>query len=335
MTQYYRPIVQTDAARPAGAVPLAGHPDLWFSTVERITRCAPSELMAVADIPAEMLHRLCAARADVAGLDMTAPTIMGVLNTTPDSFSDGGQFDAAKDAMARAQAMIHEGAGLLDIGGESTRPGAALVDIDTEIARTEPVIRALRGAGVSVPISIDTRKAEVARAALRAGATLINDVSALSFDGDMAQVVADADAPICLMHAQGDPKTMQHAPRYDTVLLDVYDHLAQRIAQAQAAGIKPERIIIDPGIGFGKTQAHNLTLIQNLSLFHGLGCPILLGVSRKGFIGKIGNQPDAGKRGPGSLALALNGLMQGVQIVRTHDIEVHAQGFALWRSVNS
>lgn len=330
MQDYFRPIAQTDAHRPMGALSLAGGADVWFTQVEHVRRDGTRALLPAVELPDTLASRLTAPRAL-----FVEPTLMGVLNTTPDSFSDGGRFAATPSAVAYAQAMVSEGAGILDIGGESTRPGAAFVPAEEEIARVVPVISAIRAAGIKVPISVDTRKADVAQAALEAGATMLNDVSALSFDAGMAEVAARSGAPICLMHAQGDPKTMQDAPHYDNVVLDVYDHLADRIAVAEAAGIARDKIIIDPGIGFGKTQAHNLALIQNICLFHGLGCTLLLGVSRKRFIGTIGKQPQADLRGPGSLAVAIKGLMQGVQITRAHDIEMHAQGFALWRAVNT
>lgn len=335
MTDHFRPIAQTDLSRPDTAMPLAGSDRIWFSHAERLHRGKPAQTVPVADIPSDLLMRLTAPRADVAGLDMSAPKLMGVLNTTPDSFSDGGRFTTTEAAVIHAQRMVNEGADILDIGGESTRPGAAFVPVDEEIARTAPVITALKAARITTPVSIDTRKAAVAQAALQAGAGLLNDVSALSFDAQMAETAAQSGAPICLMHAQGDPKTMQDQPSYDNVLLDVYDYLAAQVAKAEQAGLTRNNIIVDPGIGFGKTAQHNLALIRGLSLFHGLGCPILLGVSRKRFIGSIGNQPQADKRAPGSIAIALQGLMQGVQIIRAHDIEEHAQAFALWHAVNN
>ncbi len=331
MSRYFRPIVQTDLARPDGAQPLAGSARLWFDRVEVISRAEPSHLISADAVPDAVLARLTAPRPPISGLDMGAPKLMGVLNTTPDSFSDGGRYTELDTARSHALAMVEAGADILDVGGESTRPGAAFVPAEEEIARTVPVIEALRD--LRIPISIDTRKAAVAQAALDAGAAMLNDVSALSFDADMARVAAEAARPICLMHAQGDPKTMQDSPHYGDVLLDVYDYLAERVQLAEAAGIARERIILDPGIGFGKTAAHNLRLIGGLSLFHALGCPILLGVSRKRFIGTIGNQPQADLRGPGSVAVALHGLAQGVQIIRAHDMEPHAQAFALWRAV--
>ena len=251
---------------------------------------------------------------------------MGIVNATPDSFSDGGSYDGA----GHARQLADEGAEILDIGGESTRPGALEVPVVEEIARVAPVIAAAHGLAA---ISVDTRKAAVARAALAAGAGMVNDVSGLDFDPALAGVVADAGVAICLMHAQGIPETMQDNPSYGDVLLDVYDALAERIARAASAGIPRDRIVIDPGIGFGKTQAHNLAILQRISLFHGLGCPVLLGVSRKRFIGSIGDAPKATDRFAGTLAVTLAGVAQGIQIHRVHDVAQTRQGIALWRAV--
>lgn len=329
---YYRPIAMTDAARPAGALPLAGG-WCWFDRVEVLARDGARGLIAATDLPADVAQRLSAPRAALAGLDFTAPRIMGILNVTPDSFSDGGRFDRPGAALAQARALLAAGADILDIGGESTRPGAATVPVADEIARTAPVIAALRQAGHRAPVSIDTRKADVARAALAAGADLVNDVAAMGYDPSMAGLLVETGAPVCLMHTQGTPEVMQNDPRYDDVLLDVYDHLADRIAVAEAAGIDRARIVVDPGIGFGKTVQHNLALIRGLSLFHGLGCVVLLGLSRKRFIGAIGGAEAADARLPGTLALTQIGLAQGVQIHRVHDVAEIAQGLALWRAV--
>jgi len=329
MTTYYRPIAMQDAVRPPEAVPLAGG-WCWFSQAEKLSRSGSEGLVPARSLPTEVLKRLTSPRTGIAGLPMDTPRLMGILNVTPDSFSDGGKFAAPDVALAQALKMVDDGADVLDIGGESTRPGADFVPAQAEIARTAPVIKALCRQ-IATPISIDTRKAAVARAAKDAGARLLNDVSALSFDSDMVR--AAETTPVCLMHAQGDPKTMQKNPSYDNVLLDVYDYLADRIVFAENAGLKRSQIIIDPGIGFGKTADHNLQLIRNLSLFHGLGCPILLGASRKRFIGTIGAAPDATDRAPGSIAIALAGVKQGVQITRVHDIMETRQAFSLWQSV--
>ncbi|RYH02441.1 dihydropteroate synthase [Salipiger sp. IMCC34102] len=258
---------------------------------------------------------------------------MGILNVTPDSFSDGGRLDGVAAAMARGQAMVAEGADILDIGGESTRPGAVLVPVDEEISRTAPVIRALRAAGVTAPISIDTRKAAVARAALEAGADMVNDVTALRFDADMAAVVAEAGCPVCLMHSKGDPETMQNAPAYADVTTEVLAHLRAAIARAEAAGIARDRIVVDPGIGFGKTQEHNLALLRELARFGDLGLPILLGASRKRFIGTITGVEVAADRLAGSLAVALHGARLGARILRVHDVRETKEALAMWCAI--
>ncbi|KAF0113649.1 MAG: dihydropteroate synthase [Rhodobacteraceae bacterium] len=331
--EYFRPIAMTDPARPAGAFALAGG-WCWFDRVEVLSRAAPSRLIPASEVPASVLHRLTAPRPAFAGLGMDRPRLMGILNVTPDSFSDGGKFLGADAAVAQARAMA-VGAEIIDIGGESTRPGAVEVPVAEEIARTAPVIRALREGGLMAPISIDTRKAPVAEAALRAGATIVNDVSAFDFDPALGPLAAGTGALVVLMHAQGVPKTMQDDPRYGDVLLDVYDALAARLARAEALGIARARIALDPGIGFGKTQAHNLTLLRGLSLLHGLGCPILLGTSRKRFIGAIGRADAPDARAPGSIATALSGVAQGAQIIRIHDVAETRQALRLWKSLNT
>ncbi|MEK6205581.1 MAG: dihydropteroate synthase, partial [Amylibacter sp.] len=247
---YYRPIVQSDACRPNAAVPLvAGR--LWFTHVEKIVRGSVSVVVAASDVPLDVIANLTAARARFCGVDMQRPSIMGILNATPDSFSDGGTHYAQSDAVSGALAMIRNGADIIDIGGESTRPGADFIPANEEIRRTAPIIEALIVVGIDAPISIDTRKAKVAKAAFDAGAQVFNDVTALTFDADSLAVAADMSASVCIMHASGDPKTMQDNPEYENVLLDVYDYLEERIAACVAAGILRDRIMIDPGIGFG------------------------------------------------------------------------------------
>ncbi len=328
---YYRPLVRHGETRPEGALPLAGG-SLWFSEVELLSREAPPRIVPVGLVPAEERHRLTFRRAAIAGLDMTRPRIMGILNVTPDSFSDGGRNTGLEVGVAAAQRMISEGADIIDIGGESTRPGATFVAEEEEILRTAPVIAAIRAAS-SVPISIDTRKAPVAMEALDVGAQLINDVSGFTFDAALAPLAAQAGAPVCVMHSQGDPETMQKDPKYGNVLLDVYDFLSEQVDRLEATGILRDQIVVDPGIGFGKTQAHNLALLKGLSLFHGLGCPILLGVSRKRFIGDIGQEPQADRRAPGSIAVALAGVAKGVQMLRVHDVAETAQALRLWQAI--
>ena len=318
MSEYFRPIPCE-----TGRWPLAGG-WLRFSQFELLRRGAAPQIVDAA--PPEVLAALTAPRAPLLGLNMDRPRIMGIVNATPDSFSDGGSYDGAE----QARLLAAEGAEILDIGGESTRPGAQEIPVEAEIARIAPVIAASRGlAGISV----DTRKATVAQAAIAAGAGMVNDVSGFDFDPGMAGLLAEAGLPVCLMHAQGIPETMQDDPRYGDVQLDVYDALAQRIARAEAAGICRTRIVIDPGIGFGKTQAHNLAILRRISVYHGLGCAVLLGVSRKRFIGAIGGAEAAAERGPGTLAVTLAGVAQGIQIHRVHDAAQTRQALALWRAV--
>ena len=336
MTQraYYRPIPDPQGGR----WPLAGG---WtrFSRLELLARDAAPRI--VDEAPDDVMAALTAPRAPLLGLALDRPRLMGIVNVTPDSFSDGGRHDTAPAAISHGQALSRAGADLIDIGGESTRPGAAEVGVAAEIARVVPVIVGLPGTRRSV----DTRKADVARAAVAAGAGFVNDVSGLDFDPGMAAEVARSGAAICLMHAQGLPATMQDDPRYGDVLLDVYDALAARIARAVAAGIPRDRIVVDPGIGFGKTQAHNLAILRRISVYHGLGCGVLLGLSRKRFIGTLGAVGSAGGTGatdaevpadardPGTLALTLAAVAQGIQIHRVHDVAGARQGLALWRAI--
>jgi dihydropteroate synthase len=316
MTKYYRAIPMTDPARPARALPIAGG-WCWFDRIEVLSRGASAEIIPASKVPQSVLHAIASPRADIAGLSMAAPQVMGILNVTPDSFSDGGRYIEPASALSQAQSMIREGATIIDVGGESTRPGAAVVPVEEETTRVAQVVDTLAKGGVCV--SIDTRKATVAAKAAELGAKILNDVSAMSYDPAMADVAAKTGLPICLMHAQGTPETMQADPRYDDVVLDVYDYLAERIEVALAAGIKRSQIIVDPGIGFGKTLQHNLALLRRMSIFHSLGCPILLGASRKRFIGEISGAQDAAERMAGSVSVALDGVRQGVQIVRVHD----------------
>jgi dihydropteroate synthase len=329
--EYFRPIAMTDAARPANAFTLAGG-WCWFDQVEVLSRGADPWLIPAEDCPDDVMRRLTAPRAEFAGLSMDRPRLMGILNVTPDSFSDGGSFSSI-DAATKHGRQLARSAEIVDIGGESTRPGAQEVPVATEIARTAPVIEGLRAGGMRGPISIDTRKAMVAITAIRAGASVVNDVSGLEFDPALGPLVAKEGVQLVLMHAQGLPLTMQDDPSYADVLLDVYDDLARRIARAEALGIPRAMIAVDPGIGFGKTAAHNLALVRRLSLLHGLGCPILLGASRKRFIGSIGKAEAPAARMPGSLAVALAGFAQGAQITRVHDVVETRQALRLWQAV--
>ncbi|WP_156679571.1 dihydropteroate synthase [Sphingomonas profundi] len=352
---YLRPTAFVDA--PFGldgrAMRLAGGL-IWFSAVEAIVVAGAARVAAdlvPVDRLDDLLDRLPAPQRAAAGqtlarivaprpaltlgartVRLDQPQVMAILNMTPDSFSDGGRFaDDPEGAAATAVAMAAEGAAIIDVGGESTRPRAATVWEGDEIARTVPVIGRLARSGTAV--SIDTRKAAVMEAALAAGAHLVNDVSALLHDERAAAVVAAAGCPVVLMHHQGTPQTMQDAPAYGDALIEVYDWLERRIAAAVAAGIDRSRILVDPGIGFGKAVRHSLALLNGLSLFHGLGCPIVLGASRKRVIGALSHEAPVEKRLGGSVALALAGAMQGVQMLRVHDVVETVQAIRVWRGL--
>ncbi|MBN8809590.1 MAG: dihydropteroate synthase [Sphingomonas sp.] len=256
------------------------------------------------------------------------PQVAGILNVTPDSFSDGGK---GGDPVSAGVAMAAAGAALIDVGGESTRPGAAIVWEGDEIARVEPVVRGLATAGTLV--SIDTRKAAVMETALAAGAAIVNDVAALLWDERALEVVAKAGCPVVLMHSPQPAKGPHDGGVYDNVLTDVFDWLEARIAAVVAGGVDRARIIVDPGIGFGKSLQDNLALLNGLALFHGLGCPIMLGASRKRMIGALSNEAPVGERLAGSLALALKGAEAGVQLLRVHDVTETMQALRVWRGL--
>ena len=259
------------------------------------------------------------------------PQVMGIINVTPDSFSDGGQFAEAGSAAAAGAQMSAAGAAIIDVGGESTRPGAKPVWDGDEIERIAPVIRQLAGGGAAV--SADTRKADVMTAALTAGARMINDVSALTYDDRSPGVIAAAGIPIVLMHHKGAPETMQDDPRYEDVLVEVYLWLEDRIRAAEEAGIARHDILVDVGFGFGKKLAHNLELMNGLALFHALGCPLVVGASRKRTIGALSGEAPVDARLGGSLAFALKAAEQGVQVIRAHDVFETVQALKVWRGL--
>lgn len=325
-----------------GGIPLAGGP-LAFMALEIIERhgdgvqrrvCSLSEFferdwgrqtLAAADL----FEAARMPRGRICGLPMNRPRIMGIVNVTPDSFSDGGSFDGVQAAVDHALALVEEGAEILDIGGESTRPGSETVPVDEELKRVLPVLEALRPKTEAL-ISVDTRKGRVMHMAAEAGADIINDVSALTYDPDALGIAADTGLPLMLMHAQGDPKTMNDDPQYGDVVLDVFDFLERRILACEAAGIPREKLIVDPGIGFGKHLHHNVAVLSAMSLYHTLGVPILLGASRKKLIGQLCNVDDPKARVPGSIAAALSSVAQGVQIVRVHDVAATKQALSVW-----
>ncbi len=263
--------------------------------------------------------------------DLSRPLVMGIVNVTPDSFSDGGHHASTVAAIAHARQLIADGADLLDIGGESTRPGAATVCEQQELDRVLPVIEGLRD--ISVPISIDTYKPAVMRAAIRAGAVMVNDVNALQAEGTL-QVLAQSDVAVCLMHKQGTPQTMQQRPAYQNVMDEVMMFLQERIAAAETAGIARERLVIDPGFGFGKTVEHNLDLLRGLESFRVLGLPVLAGLSRKSMLGAITGR-GVDERLAASVAAALIAVQRGAAIVRVHDVRETVDALKIWEAINT
>ena len=319
------------------ALPLAGGPIAFTAAVliEGTPQKSTRRLLAAPALKESrdaalkaVLKCVTVKRPAFAGIKLDAPVLMGIVNVTPDSFSDGGLYDTTDGAITHAAELTAAGAAIVDIGGESTRPGSDTVDEEDERDRIVPVLKGLKG--IDAVISIDTRKASVAKAAAKAGAAILNDVSALTYDPESLAVAAKGKLAVVLMHAQGEPKTMQDDPRYDDVVLEVFDYLEARIEAARAAGIPPARIAADPGLGFGKTLAHNLKLLASLSLFHGLGVPLLVGASRKRFIGGLGQGRDPRAREPGSHAAAIASAAQGVQILRVHDVAGTSQALAVW-----
>jgi dihydropteroate synthase len=344
-TLYLRPIgflygPPGDAAVEDGlALPLAGGP-IAFTTAVLIEGDAANSRRRLftahalkeardSDLGA-VLKRVTAPRPPFAGLELDRPVFMGIVNVTPDSFSDGGLYDTTEGAVTQAATLAAAGAAIVDIGGESTRPGADAVERSEELQRVVPVLEEL--SGLQAVISIDTRKSEVARAAAKEGAKILNDVSALTYDPQCLKAAVEIGLSVVLMHAQGEPKTMQENPTYDDVVLEVFDYLEERIEACVDAGIDRSRIAADPGLGFGKTLAHNLRLLANLSLFHSLGVPLLVGASRKRFIGSVSQDGAPRTREPGSQAAAIASAAQGVQILRVHDVAGSRQALEVWRA---
>jgi dihydropteroate synthase len=340
---YYRPLglcYGPDAAKLVSqcrAGLLGGNTNIAFTLVERIFRdggTVTREIVPYTDVTdVEAVKLITVSRGAFAGLSMANPIVMGIVNVTPDSFSDGGQHGNADAGAAHGLQLAEEGAHILDVGGESTRPGSETVPVDEEMSRVIPAIERLSQAGHVV--SVDTRKSQVMRAAAKAGAAIINDVSALRYDPESLKTIAELGCPIILMHAQGDPRTMQLNPHYDDVALDVYDHLEERVQACLDAGIAHANIAVDPGIGFGKTFRHNVDLLNQVTLFHGLGVAILIGLSRKGFIGALTGEKLAKNRVNGSVGGAVHAALNGVQIIRVHDVKATVEALSVAMAVVS
>jgi len=328
MTQYLRPLALVYGAdartmiQSGKAAPLGGLGHIGFTQAELITRDGGVISRHLIGLEEAAKHPAFAAittpRPNFGPLVLDQCHIMGIVNVTPDSFSDGGLNFQTDIAIANARQMAEDGASILDVGGESTRPGSDPVTTEEERARIMPVIAAL---AKEHTISVDTRKSVLMKEVLTAGAAMINDVSALQYDAASASTLAAMKAPVILMHAQGEPRTMQLQPKYDDVVLDVYDQLAALISNAESAGIHRNNIMVDPGIGFGKTFKQNLELLQQLTVFHGLGVGLLIGLSRKGFIGAITGAKKAADRLSGSIGGALHATMMGAHVLRVHDVK--------------
>ncbi|SDV51027.1 dihydropteroate synthase [Chitinasiproducens palmae] len=264
-------------------------------------------------------------------LPLTRPLVMGILNVTPDSFSDGGRFIGHDEALRRAESMIKEGADLIDVGGESTRPGAPPVSLDEELGRVIPIVERL--AGLGVPISVDTYKPEVMREALTAGASMINDIRAFTEDGAL-EAIAGSRCAVCVMHMQGDPQTMQKAPVYQNVVSEVRTFLSRRVTALEASGVARERIVVDPGFGFGKTVEHNFELLRELTLTSPGGLPVLVGLSRKSMLTAIVGERPLDARMPASVAAAVMAAARGAALVRVHDVGATVDALKIWQAVD-
>ena len=305
-----------------------------FNSFRVIQRNKKPRVISTSEVKEEFLNRFTSKPTSILGLSFETPAIMGILNVTPDSFYDGEKFFTEKQFVEKGLRLLKIGCAVLDIGGESTRPGAKEVSSTIEIERIMGVIKKIKKSVPSAIISVDTRKSIVAEKALEAGASMVNDISAGSFDKEMFEVVAKHRAGICLMHSQGLPENMQNKPHYDEILLDLYDYFEEKIAEAQSKGIPREKIVIDPGLGFGKKLHHNLEIINKMSLFLGLGLPVMIGISRKSFIGEIISEREPSERLIGSVAAMLTTLNRGVNIVRVHDVKEAADAIKVWNTLN-
>ena len=312
---------------------LLGGTQVKFDSFKIVERGRSSITIPAVEAPQEVLETFIRPRSSIFDLNFNKVNIMGILNVSPDSFYDGKENFRDTDFVKKGLDLIKGGLDILDVGGESTRPGAKEVPVEIEKHRVSSIIKSIKKITPETIISIDTRKSQVAKAALKGGATIINDVSGLTFDSEILSVASEFGSGICIMHSKGLPENMQNQPSYENIVLDIYDFLEERINQAKKAGISEEKIIVDPGIGFGKSLYHNKTLIKNLSLFHGLGCPVMVGLSRKSFIGEIVGELDPSKRLGGSLAALLTAVSRGAHLVRVHDVIETKQAIEVWNSL--
>ena len=322
------------------SIPLCGNKEISFDHVEVISRNSKKKipLNKINNLPRLEkkqiildLNKIESKKKNFANLNfLKIPNIMGVLNLTPDSFSDGGSFNTKSKGSKHALKMINSGANIVDIGGESTRPGSKSVDVNLEWKRIEKVIKFM---SKKIPISLDTRKSEIMKKGINHGVKIINDVSGLSYDSETINILKENKIPFVIQHAQGLPSNMQNNPHYKNVLLDIYDFFEEKIKYIRSIGIKHNNIIIDPGIGFGKNLKHNMTLLKNISIFHSLGFPILVGNSRKKFIKEAAKKNDSYDRIGGTIASSIYLMMQGVQILRIHDVNELVQGVKVFNKL--
>ena len=304
-----------------------------FNSFRVLERDKEPSIICTSEVRKEFLNRYISKKTATLGLNFESPHVMGILNVTPDSFYDGERSFSEKQFVEKGLELLEAGCCILDVGGESTRPGAKEISSGTEIERVVGVIKKIKKSAPSAIISIDTRKAIVADKALQAGASIVNDVSAGSFDKEMFGVVAKYKAGMCLMHSQGLPENMQNKPHYENVLLDIYDYLEEKIAEAEGKGISREKIMVDPGIGFGKNLKHNVEIIKKTGLFLGLGCPLTIGLSRKSFIGEIISEKMPSARLAGSIAAMLKVLDNVVNVVRVHDVRETVDAIKVWNTL--
>ena len=304
--------------------------DTVFNSFRVIERNKCAKVISTSEVKKDFLKRFTSKPNSTLGLNFETPVIMGILNVTPDSFYDGEGSFSERQFVEKGLNLLKTGCCILDVGGESTRPGAREVTSREEIERVVGIIKKIKKYSPSAIVSVDTRKAIVAEQALQAGASIVNDISAGSFDKKMFDVVAKHKAGICLMHSQGLPENMQDKPYYENVLLDIYDYLEEKITEAESKGISREKIMIDPGIGFGKSFSHNMEIVKKISLFLGLGCPLMIGLSRKSLIGEIISERLPAGRLVGSIAAMLKTLSNGVNIIRVHDVKETADAIRVW-----
>ena len=329
MREYYRPQVQLDAQRPPNSLLICGG-KFWFDQVEVITRSGSLGYRHVKEFPPQFFDEITSRRSALGNLNFKQPIIMGIVNLTPDSFSDGGKFNTKKRGINHAIKLHKEGADLIDIGGESTRPGSKVVNKKDEWNRINEILKTVVN---KIPISLDTRKSEIMESGIKLGVKLINDVSGLSFDPKTIGVLKKYKIPFVIQHAIRTPENMQKNPKYNNELLDIYDFFEEKIKILRSKGIKHNNIILDPGIGFGKKLKHNMNLIRSISIFHSLGFPILVGNSRKRFIKDISKKNDSYTRIGGTISSSLYLMMQGVQILRIHDVNEVKQGIKVFNEI--